>query len=193
MKASISKKTLLYTHPVFIVGSYDSEGKPNIMAVSWGGICCSNPPCVAISLRRATYTYGNIMANKAFTISVPPAEYVNEADYTGIFSGRDYDKFEKTGLTPVKSKIVNAPYVDEFPVILECSVVHTFELGLHTQFVGEILNVLADESVMNSSRMPDIDKVRPFIYDSSTSSYYGIGSRICTAFSTKELEKKNKK
>lgn len=187
MKVPINKKTLLYTHPVFIIGSYDKEGKPNIMAVSWGGICCSNPPCVAISLRRATLTYHNIMAKQAFTLNIPPVGYVKEADYVGIYSGRDFNKFEKTGLTPVKSNLVEAPYVEEFPIILECKVVHSFELGLHTQFVGEILNVLADESVLNNAKMPDINKVMPFIYDSSESAYYGIGKKICNAFSTKDL------
>lgn len=187
MKVPINKKTLLFTHPVFIIGSYDKDEKPNIMAVSWGGICCSNPPCVAISLRKATYTYHNIMENKAFTLNVPPVGYVKESDYVGIISGRDTNKFEKIKLTPVKSQNVYAPYVEEFPVVLECRVVHTFELGIHTQFVGEIINVMADEEVLNEKRMPVMNKVKPFIYDSSEIAYYEIGNKIHDAFSSKDF------
>lgn len=183
MKTSIAvKRTVLFTHPVFIIGSYDHQDKPNIMAVSWGGICCSEPPCVAISLRKATYTYHNIMRNQAFTLNIPSADYSAESDYVGVYSGKDEDKFKSTGLTPVNSEIVHAPYIKEFPMSLLCKVRHTFEIGLHTQFIGEILDVLADETVLNSKGMPDIDKIKPFIYNSADRSYYGIGKQIQKAF-----------
>jgi len=101
MKKSFGAKTLIFPAPVWCVGSYDTSGKPNIMTIAWGGICCSKPPCVTISLRKATYTYGNIMERKAFTLNVPSEQYVQEADYFGIASGRDVDKFKETGLTAV--------------------------------------------------------------------------------------------
>ncbi|MDY6863703.1 MAG: flavin reductase, partial [Thermodesulfobacteriota bacterium] len=78
MKKSIGAKTIVYPCPTFIVGTYDSTGKPNVMTAAWGGISCSSPPCVAISLRKATYSYGNLMEHKAFTISIPPQSYVKE-------------------------------------------------------------------------------------------------------------------
>ena len=81
MKNSLGAKTLVYPTPVFVVGTYDKEGKPNVMTASWGGICCSQPPCVAVSLRKATYTHGNILARKAFTISIPSESHVQQADY----------------------------------------------------------------------------------------------------------------
>ena len=68
MKKSLGPKTLIYPTPVWVVGTYDKEGKPNVMTIAWGGICCSKPPCVAISLRKATYSYGNIVERKAFTL-----------------------------------------------------------------------------------------------------------------------------
>lgn len=83
MKKSLGAKTLVYPTPVFVVGTYDKAGKPNAMTASWGGICCSQPPCVAVSLRKATYTHGNILARKAFTISIPSEEYVKQADHFG--------------------------------------------------------------------------------------------------------------
>ena len=149
MKKSIGAKTVVYPTPVFVVGTYDSEGKPNAMTAAWGGICCSRPPCVAVSLRKATYSYSNIVTREAFTVSIPSEKYVKEADYFGTVSGRNQDKFATTGLTPVRSKLIDAPYVDEFPFVLECKLLHTIEIGLHTQFIGEIVNIMAEESVLD--------------------------------------------
>jgi flavin reductase (DIM6/NTAB) family NADH-FMN oxidoreductase RutF len=183
MKKSIGAKTIVYPTPVFIVGTYDKGGKPNVMTAAWGGICCSSPPCVAISLRKATYTYGNIMAHNAFTISIPSEDYAKEADYFGIVSGEKEDKFAASGLTPVKSDLVNAPYVKEFPLVLECKVLHTLEIGLHTQFVGEIVDVKADEAVIGEKGLPVVEEVKPFSYAPESRGYYRIGSFLGKAFS----------
>jgi flavin reductase (DIM6/NTAB) family NADH-FMN oxidoreductase RutF len=152
------------------------------MTIAWGGICCSSPPCVTISLRKATYTYGNIKERGAYTISVPPEKYVQEADYVGMVSGKKVDKFEATKLTPVRSDLVDAPYVQEFPMVLECKVLHTFEIGLHTQFIGEIMDVKADESVIGNDGSPDMRKVRPFVFGAEARYYHGIGSLLGRAF-----------
>ena len=128
MKTSLGPQTIVYPHPVFIVGSYDSEGKANLMNAAWGGICCSRPPCVAVSMRAATYTHGCIMDRGAFTINIPHEGQVWEADYVGIYSGRKEDKLAATGLTAVRSELVDAPYVQEFPVVLECKLLHVHEL-----------------------------------------------------------------
>ena len=182
MKKSIGAKTLLYPTPVLVVGTYDKAGKPNAMVVAWGGICCSTPPCVAVSLRKATYSYGNIVERKAFTVSIPGETHVKEADYFGTASGRDGDKFAATGLTPVRSDLVDAPYVAEFPVVLECRLLHTIEIGLHTQFIGEILDVKVDESVMDKDGAPDVEKIRPMIFATGSRDYYGVGKCLGKAF-----------
>ena len=183
MKKSIGPRTIVYPAPVFVVGTYDKAGNPNVMTAAWGGICCSRPPCVSISLRKATYTYGNIMEHKAFTISIPAEKYVREVDYVGIVSGRDGDKFSAVGLTPVKGGLVNAPYVQEFPLVLECSVLQSIEIGLHTQFIGEIKDVKADENILGEKGIPDIKKVNPFLYAPLGHGYYGIGEYLGKAFS----------
>ncbi len=182
MKKSLGAKTLLCPTLVLVVGTYDRQGKPNAMTAAWGGICCSRPPCVAVSLRKATYSHGSIVARQAFTISVPSAAQAREADYLGIASGRSADKFAAAGLTPVRSDLVDAPYVQEFPLVLECRLVHTFELGLHTQFVGEILDVKADEAVLGPDGRPDIKKIRPLVFAPGTSEYYEIGNLVGQAF-----------
>jgi len=183
MKKSLGPKTLVYPTPTWIVGTYDKEGKANGATVAWGGICCSEPPCVAISLRKATYSYGNIVERKAFTVSVPSETHVKQADYFGIVSGRSVDKFAAAGLTPVKSELVDAPYVAEFPLVLECRLLHTLEIGLHTEFVGEILDVKADEEVLGDNGLPAIEKVRPFVFAPDNRTYHGIGQHLGQAFS----------
>ena len=183
MKKSLGTKTLLYPTPVWVVGTYDKEGKPNVMTIAWGGICCSKPPCVAISLRKATYSYGNIVERKAFTLNIPSEVHAREADYFGSVSGRNEDKFAATGFTPVKSELVDAPYLKEFPLILECKVIHVIEIGLHTQFIGEIFDVKADESVLSEKGVPDIEKVRPIIFSPEVRRYYKVGDYLGEAFS----------
>jgi flavin reductase (DIM6/NTAB) family NADH-FMN oxidoreductase RutF len=183
MKKSLGARPLLYPAPVFVVGTYDNVGKPNVMTAAWAGICCSKPPCVSISLRKATYTHGNIVERQAFTVSIPSEKQVKEADYVGIVSGRREDKFSRAGLTPVKSELVNAPYVEEFPLVLECRLRHTSELGSHTQFVGEVMDVKADEDVLGESGLPDIEKVKPIIYAPEVRVYYGLGAYLGKAFS----------
>jgi len=182
MKRSLGAKTLIVPTPTWIVGSYDKEGRPNGMAAAWGGICCSDPPCVAVSLRKATYSYGSLIERKAFTLSVPAQHQVKQADYFGLVSGRQTDKFVATGLTPVRSELVDAPYVQEFPLVLECNVLHVYELGLHTQFVGQILDVKADEEVLDVGGMPDILKVLPIIFSPGNRVYYGVGDSLGHAF-----------
>jgi flavin reductase (DIM6/NTAB) family NADH-FMN oxidoreductase RutF len=191
MKKSLGADTLIYPTPTWVVGTYDKDGKANVMTVAWGGICCSQPPCVAVSLRKATYSYGSIIERKAFTVSVPSVAHAKEADYFGIASGRNVDKFAATGLTAVRSELVDAPYVEEFPLVLECKLLHTIEIGLHTQFIGQILDVKADENVLGTDGMPDIDKVRPFVFAPKKHLYYEIGVEIGKGFSMgKELMKR---
>ena len=182
MKKSLGAKTILYPTPVLIVGTYDKEGKPNVMSAAWGGIACSAPPCVAVSLRKATYSYGNIVEQKEFTISLPSEDYVREADFFGMISGRDEDKFAATGLTPVKGDRVNAPYVKEFPFIVECRLLHTFELGLHTQFIAEILDVKVDESLLDEDKLPAIGMIKPILFAPENRAYHGIGEYLGKAF-----------
>jgi flavin reductase (DIM6/NTAB) family NADH-FMN oxidoreductase RutF len=183
MKQSLGAKTIVYPAPVFVVGTYDKKGRANAMTVAWGGICCSEPPCATISLRKATYTYNNILEHKAFTINIPSEAYVRESDYFGVATGKKVDKLSAAGLTPVKGTFVDAPYIEEFPFILECKLIHTIELGLHTQFIGEILDIKADESVIGKNKSIDIEKVRPIIYAPGIRKYFGVGKYLGKAFS----------
>ena len=183
MKKSLGAHTYLPITPVLLVGTYDHHGKANMMTAAWGGICCSQPPCVAVSLREATHSYSAIMERKAFTIGVPSESHVREADYMGIVSGRKNDKFAEWGLTAVQSDLVDAPYADEMLFVLECRLYKHIKLGLHTLFVGEIKDVKAEEGVLADDGLPDVTKIKPFSYDPVHKGYTGLGNFLGKAFS----------
>jgi flavin reductase (DIM6/NTAB) family NADH-FMN oxidoreductase RutF/uncharacterized protein with FMN-binding domain len=176
-KKSLGAHTLLPT-PVWVIGSYDSVGKPNMMTAAWVGICCSSPPCVTISLRKATYTYGNIMKRKAFSVNLPSEDFADETAYYGSVSGRDVDKLKTTGLTPVRSTLVDAPYLREFPLVVECKVIHIYEVGLHTMFIGEIMDVKADPDVLQENGSLDPEKLRSFSFQPGSWSFYKTGGEL---------------
>src|SRR5512136_941471 len=178
MKSSLGAKTIVPATPVWVVGTYDREGKPNVMTAAWGGVCCSKPPCIYVSLRKATQTYKNIKKRKSFTVSIPSEKYTKEADYFGITSGKTVDKFSATSLTPVKSDLVDAPYIKEFPLILECKVLKIVEIGLHTEFIGEIMDVKADSVVLNEKKLPDIEKMKPIIWNMAGMMYHKVGNSV---------------
>jgi flavin reductase (DIM6/NTAB) family NADH-FMN oxidoreductase RutF len=183
VKQSLGAKTLLYPTPVLVVGSYGADGRPNVMTAAWGGIACSRPPCVSVSLRAATTTHGNIIARGAFTISLPSAGQAAAADFFGLVSGRKTDKFAATGLTAVRSEIVDAPYVAEFPLVVECAVTAVHELGLHTQFIGEVKDVKVDEICLDRDGHIDVGKLDPLAFAPDTGAYFALGALVGPAYS----------
>jgi flavin reductase (DIM6/NTAB) family NADH-FMN oxidoreductase RutF len=184
-KISINPTTVLHPHPVLLVGTFGADGKPNLMNAAWGGICCSDPPCVAVSLREATLTYHNILHAEAFTVGIPSERHVTAADYVGIVSGRDHDKFQDTGLTPERSEKVNAPLVAELPFSLECSLFQHHRLGLHTIFIGEIVGIVADEEVLGARGLPDIEKTQAILWGGlGNNHYFAVGEKLAPAFAT---------
>lgn len=182
MMKSFGSVPMAFPTPVWCVGTYGENGKPNVMTAAWGGIVCSKPPCLTVSLRKATHSYAAILNRGAYTVSVPSQDYAREADYFGIASGKNTDKFAVSGLTPVRSEFVDAPYVGEFPMVVECRLVHHYELGLHTHFVGEIADVKVAESALGADGKPDMRKVRPIVFAPETRWYYGVGEDLGRAF-----------
>ncbi len=183
-RIAIEPTTVLHPHPVLLVGTFGADGKANLMNAAWGGICCSDPPCVSVSLREATLTYHNILHSKAFTIGIPSRTQVEAADYVGIVSGRDCDKFQDTGLTAVQSEKVSAPIVAELPFSLECRLVQHQKLGLHTIFIGEIVGIQAHEDVLGPMGLPDIEKTGAILWGGlGNNSYFAVGEKLAPAFS----------
>jgi flavin reductase (DIM6/NTAB) family NADH-FMN oxidoreductase RutF len=174
-KKSFGTGTVVPPVPVWVIGSYDAEGKPNMMTASWVGICCSDPASVTVSLRESRYSYINILARRAFTVNIPSKEYVAETAFFGTVSGRDVDKLAVTGLTAVKGEHVNAPYIAEFPLIVECRVLNMVPTGSHTMFIGEIVDIKVDESVLDANVIPDPMKFGAFLFCPGSNSFYGTG------------------
>ncbi len=189
MKKSIGAKPIIYPMPVLVIGTYNQKGEPNAMTVAWAAICSSTPPSIMISMGKNKCTYENIQAKKAFTINIPSQKYIKETDYFGITSGNDTNKFEDTGLTPVNSDVVDAPYLKEFPLILECKLMDQLEIGSAVQIIGEIIDTKADESVLNEEGQPDVEKIQPMLYAPVLRRYYELGDYLGNAYSVgKEIK-----
>jgi flavin reductase (DIM6/NTAB) family NADH-FMN oxidoreductase RutF len=184
MKTSIGIQPSIFPNPAVVVCTYDKNDVPNGVTLAWAGIASSGPSSVSIAVRPSRYSHAALLERRAFTLNMASAKYVSEADYFGCVSGKDGNKFETTGLTPVRAEFVDAPYIAEFPVNLECAVSHTLELGEHTLFVGEILDVKIDAEL--EEHVDDLWNMAQIItYDTSTRSYRLPGEKIGKAYSAK--------
>ena len=183
MKKNLGADTLVFPTPVFIIGTYNEDGTPNAMNAAWGGVAASVPPAVAISIREERQTYENIKNKGAFTVNIADEAHISEADYFGLVSGSEVSKFDNVDMTAVKSEFVDAPYIEEFPVALECRVMSMNTVGSHIQIVGEIVNVAADEAVLNEKGVIDIEKLKAIAYDPAGSNYIAVSKIVGKAFS----------
>ena len=165
--------------PVLIIGTYDENGTPDAMNAAWGGIYDTN--LVMVCLADEHKTTENIKKTGAFTVSFATAKTVVPCDYVGIVSANDEpNKLEKAGFHAVKSAHVNAPIIEELPMTVECKLVKFNEDGI---CIGEIVNVSADESVLDENGKVDAKKLDPIIYDSVSHAYFSFGERVGQAFS----------
>lgn len=187
MKTSLGTKTLAQPTPVWVVCAYDAAGKATGATIAWGGIVSSEPASLGISLRPSRYTYGCIMDKRAFTVNIPSVDQLSEADYFGMVSGKNVDKFAAANLTAQASQLVDAPFIAEFPLILECRLSKTVELGIHTQFIGEIADVKADPSCLDEKGNLNMELVRPFAFDPGTRGYYCMGPKAGQGFASGKI------
>jgi flavin reductase (DIM6/NTAB) family NADH-FMN oxidoreductase RutF len=169
---------LLAPCPDAIIASYDSEGKANAMAAAWCGVAASGPEQIAVGIRPSRYSIGGIKQRGCFTLNLPSAKFVKEADLFGMASGRKINKFAATGLTPLRSEVVDAPYIKEFPYSMSCSVTHTVDLGAHILFVAEVKEVLADSSCLDAEGKLNWRKADIIGYDTSTKEYFRFGEVV---------------
>lgn len=183
MKKEIGPLTVLYPAPVLVVGTYDKDNRPNAMVVAWGGLCSTTPPMIAISIDENHHTYKNIFESGCFTVNIANEKYINEVDYMGMTPGRKINKFDVTGLTPRKASLVNAPYVEEFPVALECEVYEIKKVGDCMHIIGTIMNTIVDDDCLDENGVLDITKVDPLVFDSVKDEYYKMGDAVQGGFS----------
>ena len=179
MRKNFGAKTWLYPMPVLIIGTYDENGTPNAMNAAWGGIYDANQ--VMACLADDHKTTENIKKAGAFTVSFATSKTVAPCDYVGIVSANDVpDKFAKAGFHAVKSEYVNAPIIEELPMTVECKLIKFNEDGI---CIGEVVNISADDSILDSNGRIDAALLDPIVYDSVSHSYYRLGDKVGQAFS----------
>ena len=190
IKRSVGKEPFLYPLPVLLVATYDQSGKANVMNAAWGGICSSDPVSLSVAIRPSRHTHDALLARKAFTVGIASQQMVKEADYVGMVSGSREDKFANAGFTEVKAEKVDAPYVAECPVVLECSLTGSLDLGAHTLMIGAIEDVKIDEDCLDAGK-PMLEKIAPLVFDAGGGHYYAVGAKVAQAFYVgRELIKK---
>lgn len=178
MRKNFGAKPMLYPMPVLMIATYNADGTPNMMNAAWGGI--SEEKEITICVDSAHKTAENLVARKAFTVSVATAEQLTACDYLGVVSGNDCaDKVAKAGFHAFRSEFVDAPLVEELPMALECRVISYDEESC--RLVGEIVNVCADERVLSDGKI-DPMKLRPITFDPVNHRYYVLGEQVGLAF-----------
>ncbi len=181
MKKNLGAAPAVFPMPVLMVAAYDETGKVNVMNAAWGMICSRDK--IALFIDEEHKTTQNILKTKAFTVALADRKHMDVADFFGIASGNKIsDKFERTGYTAVKSEFVNAPVIEEFPVVMECELAEVAETESFYAIVGKIVNTSAEESVLSENGKVDPAKVDALIFDEFQSGYYATGEKVGKAW-----------
>ena len=179
MRKNFGAKAICYPMPVFIIGTYNADGTPNAMNAAWGGI--SEETEITICVDDSHKTAENLLARKAFTVSMATAQQMTACDYVGIVSGnKEPEKFARAGFHATRSEFVDAPLIDELPMALECEVI-SYDPET-CRLVGRIVNVCADESVLGDNGKVDVRKLQPITYDPVNHQYLVLGESVGRAF-----------
>ena len=190
MKKDLGVQQAVFPMPVLMVAAYDAEGKVNAMNVAWGQIAGSDK--IYLCIGKGKKTLANIKESGAFTVGLADLAHMKEADFLGIASGNKMDdKFARSGLTTVKSDKVNAPVIEEFPVVMECELEQVIENDTFYAIVGKIINTSAEESVLDENGKIEPTKVNALVFDQFQLGYYTIGEKVGQAWDAgKEWMKK---
>ncbi|MDA8441972.1 MAG: flavin reductase family protein [Peptococcaceae bacterium] len=183
-KVTKTPSTTLFPVPNVLVSSQLGD-KANVLTIAWTGIMNSVPPIVYVSINPSRFSHKLVQESGEYVINIPSADLARAVDYCGVVSGRDIDKFQATGLTPVAATQVKAPLIAECPVNIECRVRQTIELGSHDVFVADVLAVNYSETVLDTAGRPDLAKLNPYGY--CLNEYRALGEKLGTfGFSQKQ-------
>ena len=179
MRKNFGAKEMCYPMPVFIIGTYNEDGTPNAMNAAWGGV--TEEAQLTICVDADHKTAQNVLARKAFTVSMGTAKYVAACDYVGIVSGnKEPNKFQKAGFHATKSQFVDAPLIDELPMALECEMISYDPESCH--LVGKVVNVCVEEAYLDEKGKVDVAKLQPITFDPVHHSYLVLGEKVGQAF-----------
>ena len=184
MKRNIRPRAMMYPAPAVVASAYDSDGNADACTLAFAAMCSHHPPAVMIAINSTLKrkTLASILEKGEFCIGFPSVENASEADYLGIESGYNVNKIENINFTTKRAEFVDAPIIDEFKVSVECRVMAINEIGSHTQITGEIVNIQADNDVLDDKDKVILERLNPLAYDDVTHSYYMMGERIDDAF-----------
>ena len=184
MKQSLKLRAVVSPTPAIIAAAYDENGKADACTLAFYTPTSHKPPCLTIAINATAKrkTLKSILNSGAFTVGYPSIEQVAEADWIGMASGYEYDKIAEVGWTTVKAEKINAPVINELKLTIECKVVNTVTIGSHTQITGEVVNIQADESIIDERGKYDLAKLNPIIYDEEQFAYRTVGGKIADAF-----------
>ena len=179
MRKNFGAKTMCYPMPVYIIGTYNADGTPNAMNAAWGGI--TEEEQITICVDSGHKTAENLMARKAFTVSMATVSQMAACDYVGIVSGKkEPDKFHKAGFHATKSEFVDAPLIDELPMALECEMISYDPESC--RLVGKVINVCVDEAYLDAKGKVDVAKLQPITFDPVHHQYLVLGEKVGSAF-----------
>ena len=180
MRKNFGAKAWTYPQPVFIIATYDENGNPDAMNAAWGGIDYDDR--INLCLSAGHKTVANILANNAVTVSMADVDHYIACDYVGCVSAnRVPDKFARAGFHATRSEFVNAPLIDELPMAVECTLISYDPETCH--LVGKIINVCADERILDDEGRIDPARLRPVTFDPVNNAYLAIGEKVGNAFS----------
>ncbi|MBE5937350.1 MAG: flavin reductase family protein [Lachnospiraceae bacterium] len=167
---------MLYPLPAVMVSCKRADEIPNIITVAWAGTICTNPAMVSISIRKERYSYDIIKDSGEFVINLVTDKLVKAADWCGVKSGRDFDKFARMNLTPEAGSTVSVPLIAESPVNIECKVEEIKELGSHDMFIARVTAVWADEEYMDEKGKFLLNDTGLVTY--SHGEYFSLGKKL---------------
>ena len=190
-KIDFKPGNMLYPLPAVLVTSRGRDGKDNIITVAWTGTVCTNPPMLYISVRPERYSYQALKETGEFVVNLTTEDMARETDFCGVRSGRDIDKFERTGLHKGEASIVEAPIILESPVNIECRVREEIPLGSHSMFLADVVHVTVEDEYMDQRGTFHLEQANPIVYSHGT--YHSIGKGLGTfGYSVRKQRKKRK-
>ncbi len=190
-KIDFKPGNMLYPLPAVLVTSRGRDGKDNIITVAWTGTVCTNPPMLYISVRPERYSYKALKETGEFVVNLTTEDMARETDFCGVRSGRDMDKFERTGLHKGEASMVDAPIILESPVNIECRVREEILLGSHSMFLADVVHVTVEDEYMDQRGTFHLEQANPIVYSHGT--YHSIGKGLGSFGYSVRKQKKNRK
>ena len=191
-KISWKAGNMLYPLPAVMVSLTDKEGRSNIITLAWAGTICTNPPMLSVSIRPERYSYDIIKETGEFVVNLTTKALTRATDYCGVKSGRDVDKFKEMKLTKLESEKVKAVSIGESPVNIECKLRQVMELGSHSLFIADVVNVRVDGKYLDDKGRFNLKAADLIAY--SHGRYYELGKELGSfGYSIKKGNKSNNK